>query len=150
MKKIQVNHYTDTVIYKIDKVIKGIKSDLNKYVSGMNLSITTKQYLVLDTIASNKEICQQDVATILDMDKSNIKRIVEILESKGLIDRTTGRKNNRLVNYLTLTKNGQKFIDENVDKVKTYLEETFDVITDEELSFLKFILEKLQKSKDRK
>ena len=150
MKKIQVNHYTDTVIYKIDKVIKGIKSDLNKFVSGVDLSITTKQYLVLDTISGNKEICQQDVATILDMDKSNTKRIVEILEKKGLIDRTTGRKNNRLVNYLTLTKSGQQFIDDNVDKVKTYLEETFSVITDEELEFLKYFLTKIQKNKDRK
>ena len=121
-----------------------MKSDMNQYINSLNLGITAEQFLVLDTIDSGNNICQQDVADLLGKDKSNIKRIVEILEQKELITRVAGKKNNRLVNYLVITDNGKRLIKENIDKVKKFMEKVFSVISEDEELYLKQIVSKLK------
>ena len=98
---------------------------------------------MLDTIYGQDNICQQDVAKILMKDKSNIKRLVEILEEKAYLIRSVGRKNNRLVNYLTITAEGRNVIDINMPKIKQFLENRLQNISDEELSLLKNIIAKI-------
>lgn len=142
--RIKVNHYVDLLMFSIEQVIRGMKSDMNQYINSLNLGITAEQFLVLDTIDSGNNICQQDVADLLGKDKSNIKRIVEILEKKGLITRVAGKKNNRLVNYLVITDNGKRLIKENIDKVKKFMEKVFSVISEDEELYLKQIVSKLK------
>lgn len=145
MNRIKVDHYVDLLIYSIEQVIRGMKSEMNQYINGLDLGITAEQFLVLDTIDSRREdICQQDVAYILAKDKSNIKRLVEILESKGLITRVMGKKNNRLVNYLQVTDEGKKLIKENIEKVKEFMESVFSGVTPEEEQLLKSLVIKLK------
>ena len=86
-----------------------------------------------------------ELAEKLSKDKSNIKRIVEILENKGFITRKTGKKNNRLVNYLYITKSGKKVIDDNIDKIKEYMEQLFSPISTEEEQILRDLVERLKK-----
>ena len=144
MNRIKVDHYVDLLIYSIEQVIRGMKSEMNQYINGLDLGITAEQFLVLDTIDSGKDVCQQDVAYILAKDKSNIKRIVEILETKGLITRIMGKKNNRLVNYLAVTDDGKKLIKENIQKVKDFMETVFSGVTSEEEQILKGLVTKLR------
>lgn len=144
MNKINANHYTDTLIYSIDKVLKSIKSDLNKYIMSVD-NITAEQFAVLDTIYNNEKLCQADAAKILLKDKSNIKRIIEILETNKFIKRTMGKKENRLVNYLEITPEGKILIDKNRDNIKSYMQNLFKDITDEEIQTLQNIINKLEK-----
>ncbi len=143
MHRIKVNHYKDLVIYAIEQVIKNLNQDIAQYISTLNLNITAEQLLVLDTIYCCDNICQQDIAKILSKDKSNIKRIVEILEKNGLITREAGKKNNRLVNYLSITNEGKELIDNNIDKIKDYMEKLFEPVTEEEEQVLKNIIKRL-------
>lgn len=143
MSKIKANHYTETLIYSIDLTLKKLKVELNQYISSLSPHITSEQFAVLDTIYGQDNICQQDVAKILMKDKSNIKRLVEILEEKAYLIRSVGRKNNRLVNYLTITAEGRNVIDINMPKIKQFLENRLQNISDEELSWLKNIIAKI-------
>ena len=145
MTRIKVDHYVDLLICSIEQVIRGMKSEMNQYINGLDLGVTAEQFLVLDTIDSRNDICQQDVADLLAKDKSNIKRIIEILESKGLVTRIIGKKNNRLVNYLAVTDDGKKLIHENLDKVKMFMEKVFSSVSGEEEQFLRNIVLKLKK-----
>ena len=143
MNEIKANHYTECLIYSIDKVLREVKAELNQYISNVEPNITAEQFVVLDTIYCNEDICQQDVAKILYKDKSNIKRMVEILENKKYIVRKTGRKNNRLVNYLAITDAGRKLVDRIIEQVKEHIKHAFSNITDEEIDILKNIISKL-------
>ena len=143
MNEIKANHYTECLIYSIDKVLREVKAELNQYISNLEPNITAEQFVVLDTIYCNEDICQQDVAKILYKDKSNIKRMVEILENKKYIVRKTGRKNNRLVNYLAITDAGRKLVDRIIEQVKEHIKHAFSNITDEEIDILKNIISKL-------
>lgn len=142
MIKITAAHYSDTVFYNIDKIVKEIKSDLNQYIFHIT-GITAEQFAVLDTIYSNENICQHEVAKINSKDKSNIQRIIIILETKGYITRTVGRKNNRLVNYLTITQDGRELIDNNIFTIRRYMEKIFNSINPDEVEFLKKIITKV-------
>ncbi|MBQ9234992.1 MAG: MarR family transcriptional regulator [Alphaproteobacteria bacterium] len=146
MNKIRANHYTETLIYKLDGALKNIKLELNQFILTLEPHITSEQFAVLDTVYGNEGICQQDVANILMKDKSNIKRLVEILEEKQYVVRSVGRKNNRLVNYLTITVKGKEVVDANMPKVKQYLEKRFDNVSQDEMRILENIMAKIKKN----
>ena len=143
MEQINAEHYTDMLIYAVDKTVTKIKLSLGQYIASLDIGITAEQFAVLDTIYRGENLCQLDVAKILMKDKSNIKRIAEILEHKGLINRILSKRENRALNYLKITDSGKTLIDENVDKVKSYLTEIFRDITDEEVQVLKNIMQKV-------
>lgn len=145
MPKIKAEHYTDMLIYSIEQTIKDIKADLNQYISTLEPDITAEQFAVLDTIYTHKDICASDLATILSKAKSNIKRIIEILEKNDFIESKLGRKNNRLVNYLKITKKGKEVVDKNINSIKKYLENKFCDIEDSEIEILERIIKKLKK-----
>ena len=143
MEQINAEHYTDMLIYAVDKTVTKIKLSLGQYIASLDIGITAEQFAVLDTIYRGENLRQLDVAKILMKDKSNIKRIAEILEHKGLINRILSKRENRALNYLKITDSGKTLIDENVDKVKSYLTEIFRDITDEEVQVLKNIMQKV-------
>ena len=145
MRKIQAKHYTETLVYAFDKTVREIKDKLAHFIMSLNIDITGEQFAVLDVIYNSEDICASDVSKILAKDKSNVKRIVEILENKGLIKKIQGRKNNRLVNYLQISNDGKIFADKYISIVKNYMSEIFSEISDEEERLLRQIIIKLQK-----
>lgn len=140
----KVNHYTDTVIHSVDKIIRGLKYELKQKIDKLNIGITGEQFIVLDAIAANPKVYQQKLSEIIFKDKSNTTRIINLLEKKNFIKREIGRRNNRLVNYLSVTEYGQKIVDENMPKIKKFVEEIFSNITNEEVELLHSMSKKVQ------
>lgn len=144
MVKVKANHYTETLVYSIDRVIKNIKADLNRYISSLD-NITAEQFAVLDIVSSREKVCQQEIANILSKDKSNIKRVVDILVKNNFIEKKAGTKNNHLVYFLEITPEGRKIVDKNMGKIKKYLENSMKCVSDEEVEILWKIVRKLEK-----
>ena len=139
-----VKHYTDTVIHSVDKIIRGVKYELKQKIDKLNIGITGEQFIVLDAIAANPKVYLQKLSEIIFKDKSNTTRIINLLEKKNLIKREMGRKNNRLVNYLSVTEYGQKIVDDNMPKIKEFVEEIFSNITNNEVELLHSLSKKVQ------
>ena len=144
MLDIKSEHYIDTIIYSIDRIIKGVKSELKHKLESLNIGITAEQFVVLDTICSYKNIYQQQLSEIIMKDKSNTNRIIKILEQKGLIKREYGNVNNRLVYFLHVTEIGQKIVDENIPKMKQFITEIFTNIDNVEIEILHALSKKFQ------
>lgn len=144
MKKIKSNHYVDTAIYSIDMIIRNLKIELRKRIDKLDIGITSEQFVVLDTIYYYENMYQEKLSTILMKDKSNITRILKILENKNLIQRHVHNLNNRLIYRLDITDKGKKIIDENMPKIKQYITELFENITDEEVDVLYSLSKKFQ------
>ena len=137
-------HYVDTVIYAIDKIIRGLKAELRQKVESLNLGITSDQFFVLDTICCYENIYQQKLSEIIMQDKSNTTRIIKTLEQKNLVTREYGNVNNRLVYFLKVTDEGKKIIKENMPKIKQFITDIFKNITDSEIEVLHTLSEKFQ------
>lgn len=142
--EFKVNHYTDTVIHSVDKIIRGLKYELKQKIDKLNIGITGEQFIVLDAIAANPRVYQQKLSEIIFKDKSNTTRIINLLEKKDFIKREIGRRNNRLVNYLSVTEYGQRIVDENMPKIKKFVEEIFSNITNDEVELLHSMSKKVQ------
>lgn len=144
MKNIKSNHYVDTAIYSIEMIIKNLKFELRKKFDKLGIGITSEQFVVLDTIYYYENMYQEKLSAILMKDKSNMTRIIKILESKKLIKRNVNNLNNRLIYRLDITEEGKKIIDENMPKIKKYITELFKNITDEEIDVLYSLSKKFQ------
>ena len=144
MIDIQKEHYVDTVIYSIDKIIKGLKNELKNKLETLNIGITGEQFIVLDTICGKKNIYQQQLSEIIMKDKSNTNRILKILEQKGLITKKYGNVNNRLVYFLYVTKEGRRIVEENMPKIKQFITEIFKNIDNNEIEILHKLSNKFQ------
>lgn len=145
MKEIKAKHYVDTIIFSIDLIIKGLKSELKQKIDNLNIGITGEQFVVLDTIYCYPNIYQQKLSDILSKDKSNTTRILGVLEKKGYISKTVSKNKNRLVNLLNITEKGEKIIKNNMPNMKKFLTNVFENITDEEIDLLHTLSAKFQK-----
>lgn len=146
MKKIKANHYIETAIYSADKILKILKAELKQKLDKLNIGITGEQFVVLDTISylEHEDIYQQKLSEIIMKDKSNTNRILKVLEQKGLIKKEMGNVNNRLVYFIRLTDSGKEIIDNNVPRMKQFITDIFENITDEEVENLHYLSKKFQ------
>lgn len=144
MIDIQKDHYVDTIIYSVDKIIRGLKIELKNKLETLNIGITGEQFIVLDTICSKENIYQQQLSEIIMKDKSNTNRILKILEQKGLIKKEYGNVNNRLVYFLSVTDEGKKIVEENMPKIKQFITEIFKNIDNSEIDILHKLSRKFQ------
>lgn len=144
MIKINKEHYVDTIIYSIDKIIKGLKIELKNKLETLNIGITGEQFIVLDTICATENIYQQQLSEIIMKDKSNTNRILKILEEKGLVKKEYGNVKNRLVYFLKVTDEGRKIVEDNMPKIKQFITEIFKNIDDSEIEILHKLSNKFQ------
>ena len=144
MIDIKKEHYVDTILYSIDRVLRGVKAELRQKLDTLNLGITSEQFVVLDTISCNKNIYQQKLSQIIMKDKSNTNRILKVLEQKGLIRKNFGNVKNRLVYFLELTDAGKKIVDETIPKMKQFITEIFVNINNDEIEMLHKLSDKFQ------
>ena len=144
MIDIQKDHYIDTVIYSIDRIIKGLKIELKNKLETLNIGITGEQFIVLDTICGIDNLYQQQLSEIIMKDKSNTNRILKILEQKKLIVKEYGNVNNRLVYFLRATDEGKKIVENNMPKIKQFITDIFKNIDNSEIDILHKLSNKFQ------
>lgn len=148
MIKIDANHYTETIIYSIDIIIRSLKQQLGQKIDNLRKGITGEEFVVLDTIICNPNIYQQQLSEILLQDKSKTTRLIKTLEDKKLIKRDMGNCNNRLVYLLNVTPQGKKLIRDIKPIMKEFLVELFENITNDEIKLLHGLSKKFQDDLD--
>lgn len=145
-----VNCYADKLPYIIEKtsVYFGLRG--SQLLNKLGCSLTIEQFITLDTIAFNRGICQRDLAKIVLKDRSNITRILNILEKKGLITRASTSKGNRMVKTANLTPEGKIVIEKYSAVMKTDLDAILSDIEPEKLNIiteiLSLIIDKISKN----
>ncbi len=135
--------YADCLPYFVDKASVYLRLHASVFLHSLNSDLTVEQFIALDAIAMNKDICQRDLAKILLKDRSNVTRIVSILESKGLIKREAAIKQNRPVKILKITPKGQKLADKYNIPLKKHLNDFLGDFSRTELEQFQNTLEKI-------
>lgn len=126
-------HYTNTIHYELEKTAKLMRMLTIQLFEKLNIEISLDECCALDTISSNKDICQRDLAKLILKDRANTGRILDVLEEKGFIERFIDTKNNRLVKKMNITKAGKEELNEIVNKIKSYMENVTTTISAEEI-----------------
>ena len=113
--------YARTLPYLIEKASVYIRLRGALLLNELGADITLEQFITLDAIYGCPDLCQRDLAKILLKDRSNVTRILNILEKKGLIERKTSTKGNRIVKITTLTNEGRCVMEKYADTMKNDL-----------------------------
>ncbi|MCQ2739024.1 MAG: MarR family transcriptional regulator [bacterium] len=100
------NHFTDSLFYEIELTAKYCKKMAIQVLENCNSDLAIEEFAVLDTVMTNPEICQRDIAKLILKDRANTGKILDGLEEKGYIERILTTRNNRAVKIVKLTQNG--------------------------------------------
>ena len=92
---------------------------LKKHIAAVfkanGINLTAEQFLVMDTLWTQGEMTQQNIAYIIQKDKNSVTQFIDNLEKKGLVVRSIDASDRR-VNNIKLSKTGMA-MKENTKKV---------------------------------
>ena len=138
-------HFTDTIFYQIELTAKYCKLLGQQVFEQCKTGISVEEYAVLDTILSNGELCQRDLAKLILKDRANTGKLLDILESKGLIERRLSTKNNRPVKLIELTDAGKDKMVDAVSKIRPHYAKVKEKIANSDLAKVKDLLKELRR-----
>ena len=75
--------------------------------SRYKFDITPEQYLVLSMLKDDENLSQNRLCKLLFKDKSNMTRLISILEEKGLIEKIQQTDNKKQANIIKITEKGR-------------------------------------------
>jgi DNA-binding MarR family transcriptional regulator len=103
----------DTLGFKIVHSGKMLLKSINVLFAGISRDITFEQMGVLYFLSRNtgkKDMIQQDIAGLMDKNKSAVLRSIDILEQKGFVKRVPAAGDRRK-NVIALTDEGKTIIE---------------------------------------
>jgi MarR family transcriptional regulator, organic hydroperoxide resistance regulator len=103
------NNREKSLGYAIGRTNWYIKTLLNKFLKEEGLSITNEQWIVLKVISANPDVSQTEIAEISLKDKTNITRILDLLEKSAYIKRLRDDRDRRM-NRIHITQQGKKIL----------------------------------------
>lgn len=93
----------------LSKTQRKLRNYFQKKLIDESIDITVEQWSVLAAVNSSK-ITQSEIAARIGKDKTNVTRMIDLLEKKELIQRLSN-PNDRRSYYLGLTNNGKEIVD---------------------------------------
>ena len=117
-----------------------------QFFAQLDLGLTIDQYIILESIYKNSNICQRDLAKLILKDRSNTSRMLNNLEEKGFIDRFVDTKGNRLVKKIHITEKGKAVIEKNQELLTNAFKHVFEDIPEHEFEKMSELLDKLKLS----
>lgn len=135
---------TKSMGYSILKLSRHVTRDINKHIATMD-DVTMKQGAVLYFVARShtQDLIQQDIAELMDMNKSAILKTIDILEKKGFIKRMP-IPDDRRKNRLEVTPAGLTVVDAFILSIKEKEEELRANVTEADLKSFFKVMEVLQ------
>ena len=106
--------------------------------------LSPEEFLALDVVSANPDICQRDLAKLIIKDRANTGRLLEALEKKGLIDRVVDVKNNRLVKKIVITEEGEEILRTWLKKIIPIFDRVYEKFSKEEIEQVKDVLKRMR------
>ena len=97
--------YCDTLGCKMAYAVKGIMGSLNERFANKGINLTLEQFFLLNILNNEEGLILQDLADIVDRDKSAVLRHINGLEEKHYVARTKDPEDKRR-KILLITKAG--------------------------------------------
>lgn len=150
----ECEHYTESIYYQLEQTAKYCKYLGMQIFQKLDLPIILDEFVILDILIDNEEICQRDLAKLILKDRPCTGRLLNSLEEKKLVERFVDTKNNRLVKRIKLTPLGVKITQEVTTKIKDYMNKLPKVLPDKDklelINSIKKFRESLEKEVEMK
>ena len=108
-----------------------------------SIGLTRSQWWLLTYLYFKDGINQKDLASLMDMEKAPLSRLLDRMEIKGWILRKNETKDRRIKN-IYLSESVKPLIGSMRKKAAQYREDSLSVLSDEELNSLRNLLQTLK------
>jgi DNA-binding MarR family transcriptional regulator len=105
--------------------------------------ITLEQYVLLRILSKKKELIQQDLALLMNRDKSQVLRLLHALEEKNLLIRFID-KNDRRKKHLSITKKGANVLKLCLERETEIISELLGGIEEKKLKVFSEVLARIK------
>jgi MarR family transcriptional regulator, transcriptional regulator for hemolysin len=133
------------VFYSLERAIKSYRQFAQKNINKKGFDITIDQWLVLKTIENNTGMTQQQIAINVFKDYASITRIIEILVTKGFLDRNFHADDRRRFE-LSITRLGMETLKGLKPVIESNRKQALKGIAKPEIELLKNVLNKISKN----
>jgi MarR family transcriptional regulator, transcriptional regulator for hemolysin len=107
-KEISPKVLSDTPLaYHLNELSKKYYGAVSKHFEQLDME---RNYFVLNFISKHKNIKQQSLANLLNMDKTRMVHVIDYLSGKGLVKREQSTEDRREQN-IVITKKADKYIE---------------------------------------
>ncbi len=130
-------HYIDSIYYQLELTARYCKYLGSQLIEKIGMPLSLDEVVTLDTLASNGQMCQRDLAKLILKDRPSTGRILNSLESKGYVKRVAATKNNRLIRNIILTDAGSNILLLTTSKLKAYIEKIPQVFSYDKIDEIK-------------
>jgi MarR family transcriptional regulator, transcriptional regulator for hemolysin len=134
---------SQVVLFMLDQTNKLAKQYSQKELDKRSAGITVDQWVLLKVIEADPGLSQRDLAEKSIKDPASITRMLDLLEKKGLIQREAIEGNRRQY-MITVSKEGQKFINKHMDMVQSHRAKSLEGFSKKEVNKLKDMLLRIQ------
>ena len=136
--------FTESLTYEVKLTEKYSKMLGLQLLAKLGAPLSPEEFLALDVVSANPDICQRDLAKLIIKDRANTGRLLEALEKKGLIKRVVDVKNNRLVKKIVITNEGEEILRTWLKKIIPIFDKVFEKITKEGIEQAKDVLKRMR------
>lgn len=137
-------HFTDTIFYQIELTARYTKMLGTQLFGKLGVGLTIEEFSTLDTISTNEELCQRDLAKLILKDRANTGKLLDSLESKGFVSRELAIKNNRPVKIVRITEAGRRAYDDTYERLAPHHKFVEEKIADTDLAKVGELLKELR------
>jgi DNA-binding MarR family transcriptional regulator len=136
------NNFQESLGSLLSKANLYTRAYFNSLIKNENLNITIEQWVLLSIVSQNPGITQTEIAKIGLKDKTNVTRILDVLEKNNLTVRKSD-KNNRRIYKIFLTSDGERNLIRMNSLAKKVEEAAANIFSEKELHELKKSLKKI-------
>ena len=145
MKEVESLKLSNQICFPIYALSKEVVSQYRPFLD--RLDLTYPQYLVMLVLWETDGITVGSIGEKLALDTGTLTPLLKRLEAKGIIHRNRSVEDERIV-LISLSEDGKK-LKELACEIPLQMKQNFD-LTDEEISTLKQIINKILNSKTSK
>jgi MarR family transcriptional regulator, organic hydroperoxide resistance regulator len=140
MKKFVID---DSLGYKISITNAAMRGKFNRTISAQGLNVSSEQWGVMNIIKTFPGLTQKELAAKLYKDKTNLTRMIDVLERDGYLERKEDKKDRRIFRIF-ITGSGEELINKIIPIAESVNRQSSSGLSNEELSQLKSLLKKVQ------
>lgn len=135
----------ESIGFLVNKSAQKLKLELARSIKNKGLDISSDQCVVLLHLDKNDGPTQTDLASKLHKDRSNLTRILDVMEKGGLIERRRGSSDRREFNVF-ITQKGREVIPILESATEDVIDKALDGADKTEIYIVKSFLKKLYKN----
>lgn len=117
-------------IFLIERTFRSVRRYSNREFSKFGYKISVEQWIILKQVSEQPNSTQRQISAATNKDPASVTRVLDSLQKRKLVDRTTGE--DRRSFGVILTEEGEQLVGEIMPKALTIREKGIEGFTEEE------------------